>query len=177
MSGSTVPAYVDARKAFQQDVKISGNVALDRLPRFRELLADEQADIQVELHFGLNSAGRKLISGALQADVAVQCQRCLESLRLTLNDEIRLALVRDEAEANRLEADLEPWINEDYKLDLASLVEEQLMLCMPIVSYHADASCQDALGYQLPADPVDKEPVSEVAENPFAVLEKLKKKD
>ena len=47
MSGSTVPAYVDTRKVFQQDAKISGNVALDRLPRFRDLLADEQADIQI----------------------------------------------------------------------------------------------------------------------------------
>ena len=177
MSGSTVPAYVDTRKVFQQDAKISGNVALDRLPRFRELLADGQADIQITLEFVLNSAGRKLISGHLRAEVDVQCQRCLEPVRITLDDEVRLALIRDEAEAGRLEEDLDPWLSEDYKLDLAQLVEEQLILCMPIVSYHADASCQNALGYQIPAEPVDTEPEGEVAENPFAVLEKLKKKD
>ena len=36
---------------------------------------------------------------------------------------------------------MDPWICEDHKLDLAEMVEEQLILCMPLVSYHDSGDC------------------------------------
>ncbi|MEX2469168.1 MAG: DUF177 domain-containing protein [Pseudohongiellaceae bacterium] len=178
MSERPVPAYVDTRKVFQQEAEIAGAVPLQCLPRFRQSLAGDAAQVSVALAFTSNDSGQRLITGVVRATVDVICQRCLEPLTIALEDEIRLALVPGESEAAGLEPDLDPWINEDYRLDLAPLVEEQLMLCMPIVSYHADGRCKEALSYRAGPDPETTQDAGEgVEENPFSVLKLLKKSD
>ncbi|NKB31712.1 MAG: hypothetical protein GKR91_01265 [Pseudomonadales bacterium] len=69
----------------------------------------------------------------------------------------------------------DPWICDDFKLVLAGLIEEQLMLCMPIVNFHEDKACLDKLGYKkIKIGPTDEESIDS-DENPFAVLKALKK--
>ena len=111
--------------------------------------------------------------GSLQAQVNVFCQRCLKPLAIALADDIKLALVRDEEAAQRLDAELDPWICEDHKLDLAELVEEQLILCTPIVSYHESGECMNQKDYVAGEDAAE----SVATENPFAVLKSLKNSD
>jgi len=96
MSDSSIPAYADTRKIFQQGDIISGNLGLERLPRFRKSLANDQGSVSLELKFTHSDAKERLITGSLQAQVNVFCQRCLRPLAIALADNIRLALVRDE---------------------------------------------------------------------------------
>ena len=177
MSDSSIPAYADARKIFFQEGNISGNLALDRLPRFRKGLANDQGSVSLELKFTLSDSKQRLITGNLQAQVNVFCQRCLKPLAIALADDIKLALVKDEEAAGRLDADLEPWICEDYKLDLAELAEEQLILCTPIVSYHEDGECIDQTNYVAGASVSNDAAGSAESDNPFAVLRSLKDSD
>ena len=175
MSNSPVPAYVDTRKVFLQQAEIEGTVPLERLARFRESLATDVADVQVKLRFSTNQSKQQLISGELAAKVEVTCQRCLEPMPIELADNINLALLSDEALVTRLDPDLDPWICQNTKLDLASVVEEQLMLCMPIVNYHPGENCLDKLGYKVTASETGGSEAGKDAANPFAVLKTLKK--
>jgi len=54
--------------------------------------------------------------------------------------------------------------------------EEQLLLSMPVVSYHTDQECADKLGY-VPAAATGSDAPQAQRENPFAVLKALKKND
>ncbi len=173
MSDSSIPTYADTRKIFQQEENISGDLDLTRLPRFRKTLANDQGTVSLELKFMLNDAKQRLITGRLQAQVNVFCQRCLKPLAIALADDIKLALVRDEEAALRLDAELDPWICEDHKLDLAELIEEQLILCTPIVSYHESGDCIAQKDYVAGEDATE----SVTTENPFAVLKSLKDSD
>lgn len=173
MSDQPVPVYVDTRRVFQQGAEISGFLDLARLPRFRQMLASDKADINVQLDFSLGDNGYREIHGRVHAAVEVACQRCLEPVAIEVDDELALALVRDDAEAAALRADLDPWFGPDIKLQLADLVEEQLMLSMPIVSYHDDGQCAQPAYAAAPAQPQDDEQDT-ARDNPFAVLEKLK---
>ena len=130
----------------------------------------------VELDFSTNDSGQRIISGHISAKVDVICQRCLEPLGIVLEDDIRLALLKDETKISSLDADLDPWICPDNKLDLASLVEEQLMLCMPIVSYHEAADCSSKLDYTTGRDKSTASGTNGVV-NPFSVLKSLKEDD
>ncbi|MDA0279933.1 MAG: hypothetical protein ACI80L_002261 [Pseudohongiellaceae bacterium] len=173
MSDSSIPAYADTRKIFQQEDIISGNIGLDRLPRFSKTLANDQGLVSLELKFTFGEAKERLITGSLQAQVNVFCQRCLKPLAIALADDIKLALVRDEEAALRLDAKLDPWICEDHKLDLAELIEEQLILCTPIVSYHESGECMTQKDYVAGEDATE----SVASESPFAVLRSLKDSD
>ena len=64
------------------------------------------------------------------------CQRCLQPLDLVVEDDINLVLVETEEKAKGLEELYDPWICETYKINLADLVEEQLLLALPIVCLH-----------------------------------------
>jgi len=173
MSDSSIPAYADTRKIFQQEEHISGDIDLIRLPRFTKTLANDQGSVSLELEFTLSDAKQRLITGSLQAQVNVFCQRCLKPLAIALTDDIKLALVRDEEAALRLDAELDPWICEDHKLDLAELIEEQLILCTPLVSYHEAGDCISQKDYVAGEGAVE----NVTSENPFAVLRSLKDSD
>ena len=173
MSDSSIPAYVDTRKIFLQEEIIRGNLGLGRLPRFRKTLANDQGIVSLELKFAISEAKERLIAGSLQAQVNVFCQRCLKPLAIALADDISLVLVRDEGAAERINAELDPWICEDHKLDLAELVEEQLILCTPIVSYHESGYCINQKDYVAGEDAVE----GVTSESPFAVLRSLKDND
>lgn len=169
-----LPQYVDTRRIFQQGAELSGKVALQRLPEFRNSLASAQATIAATLQFGMDDSGHRLIAGTVQADVEVTCQRCLSPVGIHMQDQINLAVVNDEAAAARLKPELDPWICPDIKLHLAAVVEEQLLLSLPMVCYHAEGECPRTLDYTVGASASDDESVDAAGENPFAILQQLK---
>lgn len=178
MSDSSIPAYADTRKIFLQEGHIGGEISLQRLPRFSQSLSDDKGSVSVELHFRLSESKQRLISGELRAEVNVLCQRCLQPLAIRLADDIKLALVRDEEAAKQLTGELDPWFCEDHRLDVAELVEEQLILCMPLVSYHDSGECVSRKNYTAGVSPAEQEAASnDASDNPFAVLRSLKESD
>ncbi|PCJ26046.1 MAG: hypothetical protein COA96_05980 [SAR86 cluster bacterium] len=177
MLDSSIPAYVDTRKAFLQEAKISGKVSLERMPRFQSCLISTSGSVNIELSFDVSETKQRIISGTLRAEVKVACQRCLEPLEITLTDDIRLALLKDEAEAEGLETELDPWFCEDYKLDVAPLIEEQLILCMPNVNYHQSGECAERKNYIAGQESAGSDAQSAHSESPFSILKSLKKND
>ena len=150
---------------------MSGSIGLIRLERLQEYLAGDEADIWAAISFTLDDSGRKHITGSIKAKLRVECQRCLEPLSIDLLEEFNLILVADEAAAKDLEKQFDPWIIEDNKIFLADVIDEQLVLSMPIVNYHHSGPCAELTGHKSDADE------TEVAKatNPFAVLASLKK--
>ncbi len=176
MSGGQLPAYVDARRAFVQETELQGAVELSRIPRFAETLASDRAVIEVKLDFAVADNGQRTIQGYIKANCDVSCQRCLEPLAVSWEDEVALVLLDSEAQAKQLSGEWDPWIWTEPKMVLAELVEEQLLLSMPVVSYHSEESCADKLGYAPNVEVASEYPEAD-RENPFSVLKALKKSD
>lgn len=175
MADTRIPDYVDARKIFAQTAEISGTMPIAGFERFRQQLTSERGEVTFTLNFGIDAEYRRVISGAVSANVDVLCQRCLEPVAIDLADTFALALVESEEQAARLPAQLDPWMAPaDTRLMLADILEEQLMLCMPIVSYH-DVDCTPASIADAPDESSRTEQGSKP--NPFAVLRDLKKPD
>ena len=103
--------------------------------------------------------------------VAMVCQRCLGSVTVPLDVDRRFGFVAGEAEAAALDADsdddvlaLERW------LDVQALVEDELLLALPLVPRHADCAPPAAIAGAAPP------PDEAVAEHPFAALQALHRK-
>ena len=177
MSDSPLPDYVDARKIFAQRGSVKGLLSLERLSRLLGSLARPEGEVSVFLDFQVDDSGRKIIAGQVVAKLSVACQRCLEPLTITIDEQINLLLVADEAGAKKADPEFDPWIAGEQKIDLAELVEEQLLLSLPIVSFHGDGPCSDRVRFSTEAGrdsgTSSKDELS--AESPFKVLEALKK--
>lgn len=174
---SPLPIYIDIRKAFDLESVFEGSCSFGRLPRFADCLASLDGEVSGKLQFGLTETGRRVIIGSVCATVEVVCQRCLEPLSLELADSIQLALVESESQIDSLEAEWDPWMVDGPRILIASLLEEQLMLCMPLVSYHRDERCVKALEYQQLREPLEDNSGDRAVHNPFEVLKVLKKND
>jgi len=174
MADTRIPDYVDARKIFAQAAEIAGSLPIAGFERFRQQLTSSRGEVNFTLTFGIDEEYRRIISGSLSANADVQCQRCLEPVAIELADSFTLALVESEEQAARLPAELDPWMApEDARLLLADVLEEQLILCMPIVSYH-DTDCTPA---NMAGARDESETTQSSKPNPFAVLRDLKKPD
>ena len=174
---SSLPIYIDIRKAFDLESVFEGSCSLERLPRFADCLASLDGEVSGQLQFLTTEAGRRVILGSVTATVEVICQRCLEPLSLQLADAIQLALVESESQIDSLEPRWDPWLVDGPRITIASLLEEQLMLCMPLVNYHPDDRCIEALEYQRQREPREGNNGDRAAQNPFEVLKVLKEND
>jgi uncharacterized protein len=102
-----------------------------------------------------------------QTQVMLQCQRCLQPMSQALQVDRRYRFVADEDEAARLDDESEDDVLAlPARLDLHELVEDELILALPIVPRHA--VCPEPLR-------VADEPGAESAPHPFAALAVLRR--
>ena len=111
------------------------------------------------------------LSLSVQAPVWLTCQRCLQPFEVPLAFERRLRFVRGEAEAEALDAESEDDVLAlSQSLDLRELVEDELLLALPIVPRH------EVCPQPLPMAAAEDEAVDDLPErpHPFAALQALK---
>lgn len=175
MPNTPLPKQVDVRKWVAAGVSIDAREPLVNFARLPDMLEASAGDVEVHLHFYIDAQGAKRIDGAVRTTLMVLCQRCLKPLPLPVDSRFSVAVVWSDEEASRLPKELEPYIVGDEPQDIRELIEDELILSVPYVSYHDEGQCV-AEGYEKPAEIAEPEPVvpAEGKENPFKVLEQLK---
>lgn len=159
-----VPRSVAVRKLAAHGQDLGGVIGGAALPRLAAAVSAIEGPVAVQLRFEPGTSGIPEVHGTVSARVAMVCQRCLGDLTVLLEVPVALGVVRDDAEEQRLPGRLDPWIVPDEDGDLHELAEEELLLALPIVALHDDASCHAA-----PAGGDDDDTA-----NPFRVLADLK---
>ncbi|GHC99505.1 hypothetical protein GCM10007320_56120 [Pseudorhodoferax aquiterrae] len=108
-----------------------------------------------------------------EADVPLTCQRCLEPVDEPLSVDRWFRFVADEAQAAREDEEAEEDVLVlDPAFDLQALVEDELLMALPLVPRHA--VCPDAVRMEV-ADPGFAQAEADKP-NPFGVLADLKRK-
>jgi uncharacterized protein len=97
-----------------------------------------------------------------RACVARECQRCLQPVLLPLSVDRALRFVPTEEQAAALDAESEDDVLAmPQRLDLRELVEDELLLALPLVPKHEDCPMPDAAAARSPGA---------AADHPFAAL-------
>ena len=117
--------------------------------RFAQEFVNPEAMLQFRVCGGQDARGRPQLRCSVRGDVEMQCQRCLKPVSVAVDSDRLLYLAASEADADRLEAaladeDIEV-IVADQNLDLAGVVEDEVLLSLPIVPMHADCSMKPAV--------------------------------
>jgi uncharacterized protein len=107
------------------------------------------------------------------ATVPLQCQRCLATMAQTVELDRRFRFVPGEEEAERLdEASDDDVLALPARLDLRELLEDELILALPIVPRH-EGECPDPL--RQPAESAGAAASAGERPHPFAALAALRK--
>jgi len=103
----------------------------------------QAAPVDVRLEFDWVDARREipLAKGLVSARLTVVCQRCLEAFEMPLEATIRMMLVDTEAGDGNFAklaacADLEIWELEEETLRPLDMIEESLIMAMPLAPMH-----------------------------------------
>ncbi len=93
----------------------------------------------IRLKFGILEQ-RPVVHGELRASVELVCQRCMGVMQHPVLETFDLMLVASEAELTLVPDSHEPWIVNASRLNVLELVEEQLLLALPLIARHPDES-------------------------------------
>jgi uncharacterized protein len=167
-----LPVEVDPFHQARQGSRLCGRLELRQMPRLVAMLASPAGEVEVDLTFERDERGTAIITGRATAQVNVTCQRCLGPMPLTQETQIRLGVVRSETEARLLPSDLDPLIVPDGVLRLREMIEDEIILGMPLVPRHDDTACQLHGEWES----VDEEVANAREAGPFSVLKDFKKR-
>lgn len=133
-----LPDLFDPREFVEKKRRITGVLALERLDRLQDVLADLQGGAEVSLQFR-KEGHIAAVEGRVTADLALRCQRCLEILAWPVRAQVRLAVVGSLDEAERLPPEFEPLVVPSAgETALADIVQDELLLAIPAVPTHPD---------------------------------------
>lgn len=170
-----IPVTLDPVKAAQKRSNYTGIVPLNTLIRLTEGLMCYEDDVAVRIECGTDQQGLTVLSGTATCQVSVKCERCGEPMPLTLDCSFAYTPVKgDDDAALELIPERYDVIERDEhgEINLRQLIEDELILTLPLFPMHDVANCK--------VDPTnmsfgDIGPEPEKP-NPFAILQELKKK-
>jgi len=164
-----LPKTIKLFKFARKEVILHGDYKIADIPRISEIARNIDDKVKVDLSFYLENDKTPCIKGIINANIILDCQRCLEALPVELKVLFNLAFVRHESQAEELDTSFEVYnIGEEEELDSIDLITDEILLSIPMAPSH-DFDCSLK---------IDKEEIiEEIIKNPFDVLKNIKMAD
>lgn len=151
-----------------QGSKLDFLCELNSLSRLAPMLRDTRGNVNGRFRFH-SEGGLAAAVGRLQATLALTCQRCLDEVAVPVDTECRLVFAEQEWVDLQLPADYELVTTHGGRISLAELVEDELLLALPLVAMHGEGSdCR-------PQPAGESTAAREPTQRPFAGLRGLMK--
>jgi uncharacterized protein len=166
---SSAPAdLVNAVELAGRSATLERRLSLHQLPRLVEAGALEGTRARAELAFG-KVEGRTTVEVQVSGELVLTCQRCLRPCTCTVNESASLVVMA--SDADEVPGGFEPLLGDAERLSVTELIEEQLLLGLPLVPKHATT----ALCGEAPAAIVVSavEAAADETQRPFANLREL----
>ncbi len=184
-----LPELIEPNRLAETGQFLKGTLALGKMKRLSPLLLQPETDnsvqagmgnASIELEFGADESGQLYVTGSVEADLTLQCQRCMQAMDLHIAEKISLAIVHSSAQANQLPSYYEPLLVEEEMVSLPELIEDEILLALPSVPMHEIDSCPVKLSASTGStrqsgSNMDLQKDQE-RKNPFDILKQLKTK-
>ena len=143
MSAQTV---IDSLEFARTEQTLRGSLPIPGLARLKDSLHDTAGQVEFVVRGGSDARRRPILTIDITGTLHLQCQRCLGALEYPLRLTNTLLLVSraeaeseepDDAEVERIEAGAE--------LDVASVIEDEIILSLPYAPRHDEGRCGEGL--------------------------------
>lgn len=158
-------------------LSFAGDVALASMPRLHDRLQAANGGTrpaQASISFG-REHGANVARVRVAAELPLRCERCMGRLMWPVRTATTLVLIADLASADAAPAGLDPVLAEHGRVVLRDLVEEELLLALPLIARHEDADCAAGAGAGELGKSADSAAADEITQKPFAQLKDLLK--
>lgn len=184
------PKTLDVAAFCRDGGRLDGQAALADLPRFADSVvrrADGAAESPVQwraegsLQAVAGGPPQCRVDLTVHARPTLECQRCLQPVAVPLEIERRIRFVQGEEAAARLDEELEDDVLAlSPRFDLLALVEDELLLALPLVPRHdacpdLPAGLRPEAGAQAAAGGAGPDRPGERTDHPFAALAALRR--
>lgn len=161
-----LPEQVDHRRLVSDQAILQGTIPIHRFSRLVRLVESDNGNAQIRLEFRKRKKQQTLVVGKASLEASLICQACLESLTIPLEIAVQLILVSSESELLALKQDEDGLLVDSKLVTLVDLVEDELIVSLPMVPRHSFGTCE--LFSQKPGQDDMKE-----THQPFAALSKM----
>ena len=128
---------LDVDRLSRGEAEIDFDVPLAELSRLRSRVPGVGGSVHGIARFGRQS--RFAVADlSLAGKALLQCQRCMQTMELSIDSTSHVALIAAEADAAEVPEELEPVLARDGRISAGELVEEELLLALPIVPLHEE---------------------------------------
>ena len=164
-------SFIDSLDFARNGQKINGEVPIAELPRLLDILETPQGILSYTVQGVVDKQGSPALDVSIAGSCQLRCQRCLKGMGYAIQLDTRL-LLRNQESLDALGDNVAGGEEEEYDsiladahLDVLDMLEEEILLSLPIAPKHELGACQAT----------DSENVQEEDQHPFAVLAKLKR--
>lgn len=136
-----LPKTIDPFRLANQGIELQGELPLSQFQRLQDIADQANLTVSVYLKFDMNEVGIATIVGHLKAKVRFICQRCNYPFEKQIDSDVFLCPVITESHADRVQEPYEPLITHGELISLRDLVEDELLLNIPMVARHEVGEC------------------------------------
>ncbi|MGQ0577586.1 MAG: YceD family protein [Betaproteobacteria bacterium] len=136
-------AVVDSVAFARESGVVRATVAVATLARLHDALLDPSGAIAFELAGHVDQEGKPSLRLAFGGELVLRCQRCLGPVRCRL-DVVRNFVLVPAGQAlsdPAAEAEDTEQLHADPKLDVIALVEDEIILGLPMMAGHEEGAC------------------------------------
>lgn len=143
-------SFHDLAALGDRDAVLAGDIAAAELARLRAFLdGDHGRRVAASARFGRTAGGAVTLELSFEATLRVTCQRCLEGFDCPLAETVRWIVGETETPASAAAGDAELLVLDGDRLRPAALLEDELIVSLPMVPRHASIDECGALAQNL----------------------------
>lgn len=174
MQHHKLPISINPTRLAEKEATLAGVLSLANMPRLKDLLADTTGEAAVTMHFGYDESHTAYIHLTVNVSLLLICQRCMENFSYPMTIDVLLnPIIESEKTPNTQEhpkraAKLprqsqnqayEPLMMESETVILQDIVEDEILLNLPLIPKHTQDVCPVVLSASKESE----------TENPFKV--------
>jgi uncharacterized protein len=144
-----LPQLVDPMECLKQQRVFEGAINSDRLPCLSEQLTGDMVQIPYKLTFEQDAKGYCVVNCSITTCLDVVCQRCGGSMELSVSIASQLCVISVAQLEEKLPKGYEPLLAQEGMISPVDLIEEELLLAIPMIPRHDIADCPVNLSNDL----------------------------
>ncbi|MEM7019976.1 MAG: YceD family protein [Pseudomonadota bacterium] len=170
-----LPSVIDPLELAQRRAILKGTLSTHAMIRLQESVEKAEQPVLIDWQCDQDDDGRALLTGNTQTEVELLCRRCLQPMLWQVKTDTKLAILRPGEDISVLD-EFEPLEIESGRLSLLALVEDDILLALPLFAEHEHCAENEYVDENSP-EITSSEMEQTERENPFSVLRALRERE